>query len=522
MVDMLKARMAAVSSDEDNPDSPATAADSPAPATDTPAPATDNPVPIADNPSTADNSPVPSNNTPVDSVPPPAADTAKNASADAVEDDSIAEDTIIDDTLDFLSAGANDVPISSSTEESSSKRSNSQSDLPSPKKLKSTDTHRPPPVQEVHVEFDPKDNGLDDGFRLSRFSEMRARRCKVTTASIDNMLKGFQNENTDPAKSTKMGLSMDATILEARHAGLTILQGQEIMYPSIDDPYLLGKVSCTAILSNMYALGVTEVDNMLMKLSVANKMTDKERDVVVPLIIKGFRDAARRGGTQVTGGETVTNPWCMIGGVATAVTLPTEYIIPDQCSAGDVLVLTKPLGTQIAVNCYHWLQSPSAWSKIKLVISHAEVTKAYNRAMDMMQKLNLGAARLMHKYKAHAATAIGGFGLLGHAMALARCQKNEVSFVIHNLPVIAKMAAVAKAKGNMFQLTQGLACEMSGGLLICLPREQAASFCKDIEALEGNQAWIIGIVEKGDRSARIIDKPRVIEVPSKDREGELW
>ena len=48
--------------------------------------------------------------------------------------------------------------------------------------------------------------------------------------------------------------------------------------------------------------------------------------------------------------------------------------------------------------------------------------------MDMMQKLNLGAARLMHKYKAHAATAIGGFGLLGHAMALARCQKNEVRF----------------------------------------------------------------------------------------------
>ena len=45
----------------------------------------------------------------------------------------------------------------------------------------------------------------------------------------------------------------------------------------------------------------------------------------------------------------------------------------------------------------------------------------------MMGRLNLGAARLMHKYSAHAATAIGGFGLLGHAMALARCQKSEVS-----------------------------------------------------------------------------------------------
>jgi hypothetical protein len=47
-----------------------------------------------------------------------------------------------------------------------------------------------------------------------------------------------------------------------------------------------------------------------------------------------------------------------------------------------------------------------------------------------------------------------GFGLLGHAQAMARNQKNEVSFVIHNLPVIAKMSAVAKACGNMFQLLQ--------------------------------------------------------------------
>ena len=69
---------------------------------------------------------------------------------------------------------------------------------------------------------------------------------------------------------------------------------------------------------------------------------------------------------------------------------------------------------------------------------------------------------------------------------------------------------------------QGQASECSGGLLICLPREQAAAYCKDIERLEGFQSWIIGIVEKGDRTARIIEKPRVIEVPNKDKEDELW
>jgi hypothetical protein len=60
-----------------------------------------------------------------------------------------------------------------------------------------------------------------------------------------------------------------------------------------------------------------------------------------------------------------------------------------------------------------------------------------------------------------------------------------------------------------------------GGLLICLPREQVAAYCKDFEKQEGYQAWIIGIVEKGNRTARIIDKPHVIEVPAKEKDGEL-
>lgn len=76
------------------------------------------------------------------------------------------------------------------------------------------------------------------------------------------------------------------------------------------------------------------------------------------------------------------------------------------------------------------------------------------------------------------------------------------------------MAAISKASGR-FGLLQGTSAETSGGLLICLPREQAARFCSEIKSSkygEGHQAWIVGIVEKGNRTARIIDKPRVIEV----------
>ena len=61
------------------------------------------------------------------------------------------------------------------------------------------------------------------------------------------------------------------------------------------------------------------------------------------------KDCALEAGTTVTGGQTVMNPWCTIGGVATTICQPNEFIIPDSAVVGDVLVLTKPLGTQV---CY--------------------------------------------------------------------------------------------------------------------------------------------------------------------------
>lgn len=67
----------------------------------------------------------------------------------------------------------------------------------------------------------------------------------------------------------------------------------------------------------------------------------------------------------------------------------------------------------------------------------------------------------MHKYNAHAATDVTGFGILGHAQNLAQFQKNEVSFTIHNLPIIAKMATVAKLC-NMPRLLKGTSPETSG------------------------------------------------------------
>lgn len=307
-----------------------------------------------------------------------------------------------------------------------------------------------------------------------------------------------------------------------RHGGLSLVQTTDFFYPLVDDPYIQGKIACANVLSDLYAMGVTECDNMLMLLGISDKLTDHERDVITPLMMKGFKDCAEEGGCSVNGGQTVVNPWMIIGGVATSVCQPNEYILPENAVVGDVLVLTKPLGTQVAVNAHQWLEDPERWNRIKLIVDEAQVKKAYQRAMFSMARLNRVGARLMHKYNAHAATDVTGFGMMGHASNLATAQKGDVSFVIHNLPVISKMAAVNRACGNMFGLLQGTSAETSGGLLVALPREQAAAFCKDIQQEDGHQAWIVGIVEKGDRTARIIERPRIIEVPAKDTDGQLW
>ena len=90
--------------------------------------------------------------------------------------------------------------------------------------------------------------------------------------------------------------------------------------------------------------------------------------------------------------------------------------------------------------------------------------KAYLDAMFGMARLNKTAAKLMHKFNAHAATDVTGFGILGHAKNLAANQKTDVSFVIDTLPIYKHMTDVAKASPINFKLLDGYSSETSGRL----------------------------------------------------------
>jgi len=309
---------------------------------------------------------------------------------------------------------------------------------------------------------------------------------------------------------------MDCSVQPLKQKGLFMISTTDFFYPLVDDPYMQGRIGAANVLSDLYALGVINCDNVLMILAGSRDMSKLERDVCTRLMIEGFNDTCKEAETEVTGGQTVLNPWPIIGGAATSVCSEQEFIMPRTAVPGDVIVLTKPLGTQVAVNANQWRFQDKNWADVEGIITKEEAERAYNVAMESMARLNRNAAKLMHKYGAHAATDVTGFGIVGHGRNLAGNQTAAVNFEIHTLPIIRSMVEVDN-KVQMFGLLQGFSAETSGGLFVCLPADKAESFCKELQELDNHPAWIIGNVllsneDPSKNTCTIVENHNIITV----------
>jgi len=309
---------------------------------------------------------------------------------------------------------------------------------------------------------------------------------------------------------------MDCSIVPLKKNGLSMISTTDFFYPLVDDPYVQGRIGACNVLSDMYALGVVDIDNVLMILAASREMEAYEQDIVTRQLILGFNDQCKEAGVECTGGQTVFNPWPIIGGTAMSCSSAQEFILPVNAIEGDVLVLTKALGTQVAVNLNEWIQlsDQTLFQQCTAVITIPQVRETFGKAVASMVRLNRNGARLMHKYGAHAATDVTGFGILGHATNLAQNQKASVDFEIHTLPLLPYTREV-DALFTFFNLMKGVSSETSGGLLLALPADKAVLFCREIEELDGCPAWIIGkaVTAKSNRNtAYITENPTVIIV----------
>jgi selenide, water dikinase len=144
-------------------------------------------------------------------------------------------------------------------------------------------------------QFDPAAHDLDSNFRLTRFADLKGRGCKVPQDVLNKLVGSLQQDYTSHDDQfmhmaiPRIGIGLDCSVTPLRHGGLCLVQTTDFFYPIVDDPYMMGKIACANVLSDLYAMGVIECDNMLMLLAVSTKMTEKERDVVIPLIMRGFK-----------------------------------------------------------------------------------------------------------------------------------------------------------------------------------------------------------------------------------------
>lgn len=304
----------------------------------------------------------------------------------------------------------------------------------------------------------------------------------------------------------------DCSIVETRQKGTFLVSTTDFFFPLVDDPYIQGKIGCANVLSDLYSLGIVEIDTVLMLFGSSVDMKPLDASKVAKAMMKGFHDLCDLAPVAVTGGQSVRNKWPMIGGVAMAVCKDSEIIRPINAVPGDVLILTKPLGTQVIVNAHQWITSDQdRWDLVQEITTKEKIVQLYSQAALSMSTLNKTAASLMHKYGAHAATDVTGFGILGHANNLARSQTHPCCFEINVLPTFSiDVVNIARhCRGAQdFHFFAGYSAETSGGLLIALPEDKAKQFCEEFQEIEKTPCWIIGNVV--ERKNGIINAAKIL------------
>lgn len=264
--------------------------------------------------------------------------------------------------------------------------------------------------------------------------------------------------------------------------GATLVQTVDFFTPVVDDPETFGRIAAANALSDVYAMG----GRPLTALSIA---AFPERDFPLEwaaAIVRGGFEKLREAGCVLLGGHSVRDPELKFGYAVTGLVDPEQLMTNAQARAGQVLVLTKPLGTGIVATALKAGRAPEATSEA---------------AARQMATLNRIPSVVALRHGVRAATDITGFGLMGHAAHIARQSVVTLEFRARDLPLLPGVLELVrefqpgglKANARHFEplceidplLDPDLRAllfdpQTSGGLLLAVPEEQAASVLQDL------------------------------------------
>ena len=203
--------------------------------------------------------------------------------------------------------------------------------------------------------------------------------------------------------------SLDDAALYPLPDGRIIVQSVDFFTPIVDDPFTFGQIAATNSLSDIYAMGAKP----LFALNIVGFPKEDLPLSVLTDILNGGLSVTEKVGIPILGGHTVKDKEPKYGLVVTGEAYQNTITRNNTAKPGDVLILTKPLGTGIITTA------------IKREIADFQIIRAVT---DTMKSLNNTAADAMTEIGVSACTDVTGFGLLGHLLEM--CEGSNVSAVI--------------------------------------------------------------------------------------------
>lgn len=248
--------------------------------------------------------------------------------------------------------------------------------------------------------------------------------CKLPAEDLAVVLRGLPAVQDARVLAGTTGFE-DAAVVRVTD-DVALVQTVDFFTPPVDDPYDFGRIAATNAISDVYAMG----GEPLCALAIAGFPRDLD-PAVIQAVFAGGIDAAREAGIGVVGGHTIVDPEPKYGLVVSGTVRPDAIWRNAGGRAGDVLVLTKGLGTGIVANALRADAAPP------------DVLAA---AVASMTTLNRDAARALRAAgPPHGVTDVTGFGLLGHLHELAEASGLTARLHLRDLPVLPGVLELAAA-----------------------------------------------------------------------------
>ena len=197
------------------------------------------------------------------------------------------------------------------------------------------------------------------------------------------------------------------------------MQTVDFFTPVVDDPFSYGQIAAANALSDVYAMG----GRPLTALNILGVPTDLVGSRTIAAILRGGAAKAQEAGCAIVGGHTIRNPEPIYGMAITGLVSPRRMITNAAAKPGDLLVLTKPLGTGIIT------------TGIKRGIASPALAR---RAIRSMRQLNSIGAELAERGWVRAGTDVTGFGLLGHLAAMCQASGTGAEIDATAVPVLGR------------------------------------------------------------------------------------